>query len=88
MTKKLTKITECPECGKSNSLSWTPVTQILNSVQNGRLRTHDVGCLFVLGCDYCSETVATVSADAVAAFLSQDFAEDSEAAPELEGTTL
>lgn len=61
-------IEKCKECG-SVHLSWQ--TSIVNrsSVQQGRLNTHDVECVFVLGCDECSETLATVSADKVASLM-------------------
>jgi hypothetical protein len=57
--------TTCRHCG-GTALTWA--TSIVNrsAVQNGRLNTHDVECLFHLGCDTCSETLAMVSADRVA----------------------
>lgn len=57
-------ITSCKECG-SNALTWQ--TSIINrsNVMQGRLNTSDVECIFFLGCDKCSETLATVSADKV-----------------------
>ncbi|WP_313256390.1 hypothetical protein [Stenotrophomonas acidaminiphila] len=36
-------------------------------VAQGRLTTHDVLCIFLLGCDDCSATVASLTADEVAA---------------------
>lgn len=58
-------ITSCKECG-STALTWQ--TSIINrsNVAQGRLNTNDVECVFFLGCDECSETLATVSADKVA----------------------
>ncbi|HYD60535.1 MAG TPA: hypothetical protein VEC35_09285 [Noviherbaspirillum sp.] len=58
-------ITTCKECG-STHLTWQ--TSIVNrsNVQQGRLTTRDVECVFFLGCDDCSETLATISADKVA----------------------
>lgn len=58
-------ITECRKCG-SEHLTWQ--TSIVNrsNVQQGRLNTHDVECLFFLGCDGCSETLETIGADKVA----------------------
>ena len=59
------KITACRHCG-STALTWA--TSIVNrtDVQQGRLNTRDVECLFYLGCDTCSETLAMLSADRVA----------------------
>lgn len=70
MTIKASKIKACKECG-STALTWQ--TSIVNrsSVQQGRLNTHDVECVFILGCDHCSETLATVSADNVASLMSK-----------------
>lgn len=58
-------ITSCKECG-STALTWQ--TSIINrsNVVQGRRNTSDVECVFFLGCDECSETLATVSADKVA----------------------
>lgn len=68
MTFNATSITECKECG-STDLTWQ--TSIVNrsNVQQGRLNTSDVECLFFLGCDHCSETLATISADKVAGLM-------------------
>jgi hypothetical protein len=61
-------IKECKECG-SKHLTWQSSIVNRSSVQQGRLNTGDVGCLFFLGCDECSETLATVSADEVAVLM-------------------
>lgn len=68
MTIKASAITICKECG-STHLTWQ--TSIVNrsSVLQGRLNTRDVECLFFLGCDHCSETLAMVSADKVASLM-------------------
>lgn len=66
---KPTKIESCKECG-SKSLSWFATNANTSGVQEGRLRTSEVTCQFVLGCDECSETLKVVSADAIANFLS------------------
>lgn len=58
-------VTECKECG-GNDLTWQTSNVSRSGIQQGRLRTSEVECLFVLGCDSCSETLATVSADKVA----------------------
>jgi len=66
---KISEITECSECG-SKSLTWGTHYKTNSGVPEGRLRSSEVQCLFVLGCDECSETLAIVSADKVAAALS------------------
>lgn len=66
------RIDSCKECG-SKSLSWfTTTTTGTSGIQNGRLRTEDITCQFVLGCDDCSETLRVVTADAIAARLNAD----------------
>jgi len=59
----------CPECG-SRLLSWSAVPRKRSGVPEGRLRTHEVGCDFILGCDECSETVRVVDACEIASLLS------------------
>lgn len=59
---------ECKECG-STSLSWFTHVRIKNNVVQGRLNTHDTECVFVLGCDECSETLHIQGADAIAQLL-------------------
>lgn len=58
--------TSCRECG-SKSLTWFAQNTVHNGIQQNRLNTHDITCLFVLGCDDCSETLKLVSADDIAA---------------------
>lgn len=70
-----TRITSCKECG-SKDLHWHTVNGICSDVQKGRLRTTDVQCLFVLGCNFCSETLATATADQVASLLNKSLSED------------
>lgn len=65
---QLTDIVCCPECG-SKSLTWDATVVKNTSVQDGRLRSHEVSGLFYLGCDECSETVARATAYEVADFL-------------------
>lgn len=64
VAKALT-LTHCRHCG-GHALTWA--TSIVNrsSVQQGRLNTNDVECMFYLGCDTCSETLAMFSADRLA----------------------
>jgi len=61
-------IKECTECG-SKLLSWSTNPWKRNGVAEGRLRTSEIGCDFVLGCDECSETLRVVDADEIAAVL-------------------
>lgn len=70
MTIEATAITECRECG-SKDLSWFSSNTIRNDIQQGRLNTNDVQCLFVLGCNACSETLLILGADAVAKLLNE-----------------
>lgn len=58
-------IAKCKECGSEN-LTWQTTNENRSGAQQGRLRTGDIECLFFLGCDDCSETLATVKADRVA----------------------
>lgn len=61
-------ISACKVCG-SAELTWQ--TSIINrsNVQQGRLNTSEMECLFFLGCDHCSETLATIGADKVTGFM-------------------
>lgn len=59
---------ECKECG-GTSLTWFASTRIRNDVVQGRLRTNDTECVFVLGCDECSETLHVAKADTIAELL-------------------
>lgn len=60
----MNKVTECRECG-SESLTWFARNENRTGIMEGRLRTHEVTCVFVLGCDDCSETLRVVSADKI-----------------------
>lgn len=63
-------IATCGSCG-GTSLTWQThnVIRVGCPVQQGRLNTNEVECLFVLGCDDCSETLAVCSADDIAKLL-------------------
>lgn len=78
-TAKAFTITTCRHCG-GHALTWA--TSIVNrsNVQQGRLNTHDVECVFYLGCDTCSETLAMFSADRVADVVNARAAEQRAAA--------
>lgn len=53
---------KCRECGSEN-LSWSQCNSNKTGIAEGRLRTHEVTCSFVLGCEDCSETLAVIGAD-------------------------
>jgi len=59
----VSKVTKCRECGGSN-LYWSQCNSNKTGIAEGRLRTHEVTCSFVLGCEDCSETMAVIGADA------------------------
>ena len=68
------EIAECRECGSSN-LFWFTSNRVqfnASAVQQGRLQSSEVECLFILGCRECSETLRLVEADAIAAKLNSD----------------
>lgn len=67
----MSAITSCKECG-STDLSWQTHNRVDNGVQQNRLNTNDVTCVFVLGCNACSETLAVMNADKVAASMNAD----------------
>lgn len=56
---------KCTDCG-SIDLSWSASTITTSGVQDGRLRLSEVQSQFVLGCNFCSETLAVLSGDRVA----------------------
>ncbi|WP_343028235.1 hypothetical protein [Massilia sp. MP_M2] len=62
-------------------MTWNTSIATRSNVQQGRLNTSDVECLFFLGCDGCSETLATVSADKVAGLMSNEIASSAPPAP-------
>ena len=61
-------VKECPECG-SEELSWKHSHETNSGVVDGRLRMHDIHTVFFLGCENCSNTVSTLSADEITAYL-------------------
>jgi len=67
-TEKKLCIRDCRECG-STALTWQTHNKNVGHAQHSRLTTQDVQCLLVLGCDECSETLAVLTADQVAAWL-------------------
>lgn len=65
MEINVSSVTSCKHCGGTH-LTWQ--TSIVNrsNVVQGRLNTNDVQCVFFLGCDSCSETLAMISAEKMA----------------------
>lgn len=59
------KVSSCKDCGSSD-LFWFAQNTVPNGIQHNRLNTHDVECLFFLGCNHCSATLKQVSADRIA----------------------
>lgn len=52
---------QCKECG-SKSVTWHVGKK--SRIPDGKLRMHDVVIFFYLGCDYCSETLKSISENA------------------------
>lgn len=61
----------CKECG-SKALTWFTTNANKSGVQEGRLRSNEITCQFVLGCDDCSETLRVINADTIAARMNAD----------------
>ena len=61
---------KCRVCG-SDSLSWQTMQSVRNGIMQNRLNTNDVECIFFLGCDSCSETLRTITAEQVAQQMTQ-----------------
>lgn len=59
------KVSSCKDCGSSD-LFWFAQNTVPNGIQHNRLNTHDVECVFFLGCNHCSATLKQVSADRIA----------------------
>lgn len=58
----VSEVQKCRECG-GEDLLWSQHNSNKTGIAEGRLRTHEVTCSFVLGCEDCSETIAVISAD-------------------------
>lgn len=43
----------------------------MGGVQDGRIKMNEVGVIFILGCDFCSETLKTVDGDRIAEMLTK-----------------
>jgi hypothetical protein len=58
-------------------LYWSQCNSNKTGIAEGRLRTHEVTCSFVLGCEDCSETMVVIGADT---FIAKHVAAQSELA--------
>lgn len=70
MNIKALATTACKVCG-SSQLTWQSSIVNRSNIVQGRLNTNDVECMFFLGCDHCSETLATVTADKVTGLMNR-----------------
>ena len=59
------KVSSCKDCGSSD-LFWFAQNTVSNGIQQNRLNTHDIECVFFLGCNHCSATLKQISADTIA----------------------
>lgn len=62
---------ECRNCGGS-TFSWFPANRVNSTALDGRLKSNEISCDFILGCDECSETLRVVSADDIARKMNLD----------------
>jgi hypothetical protein len=60
----------CPECGSTDT-EWHCSQYTNSGVENGRLRLHDIGTRFFLGCNVCSATIRTISGDKLARLMTE-----------------
>jgi hypothetical protein len=60
----------CPEC-ESQELTWHADIKNHGGVQDGRICMREVGPIFFLGCDECSETIKIIEGEIVAEFLTK-----------------
>jgi hypothetical protein len=58
----------CKNCG-GTELSWTSSCKNYSGVQDGLLKLNEIGAIFILGCEECSETLKIVDGDRIAEFL-------------------
>lgn len=57
--------TTCKNCGGDLN-SWFTSNRVNSIAVDGRLKSNEISCDFVLGCDECSETLRVVAADEIA----------------------
>lgn len=67
----------CGQCGSRN-LTWQCQAQNRGGVVDGRICMREVGVIFFLGCDECSETVRVIDGDVVAVVLTAIHSENNE----------
>jgi hypothetical protein len=68
MSITATDIKKCKKC-ESTDIGWQTFYTSTGGVPDGRLRLSEVQCQFVLGCNFCSETLLVLSGDRVAEIL-------------------
>ncbi|AFH19779.1 hypothetical protein F406_gp036 [Agrobacterium phage 7-7-1] len=56
---------KCKNCG-SYLQSWFPSNRVNSVAVDGRLKSNEISCDFVLGCDLCSETLRVLPAEEIA----------------------
>jgi hypothetical protein len=61
---------QCPNCG-SKEMTWHCGPQNRGGVMDGRIKMNEIGVIFFLGCDSCSETLKVIDGDHVATVLTQ-----------------
>lgn len=62
----------CKECG-GDQLRWHSQVKNTSGVVDGRLRSHEIRPIFVLGCDECSETLKVIDGDEAASIMTKLF---------------
>lgn len=62
---------KCKNCG-SYLQSWFPSNRVNSVAVDGRLKSNEISCDFVLGCDVCSETLRVVPAEEIASQMNAD----------------
>ena len=60
----------CGNCGSKN-LTWNCQAQNRGGVVDGRICMREVGVIFYLGCDECSETVQIIDGDKIAEMMTE-----------------
>lgn len=64
---------ECSNCG-SKDAAWHCHEVVTNGVVDGKIKLSEVSSQFYLGCNECSETLAALSGNELAAVLSNSIA--------------
>lgn len=62
---------KCKNCGSFEN-SWFPSNRVNSVAVDGRLKSNEISCDFVLGCDACSETLRVVPAEEIACQMNAD----------------